>query len=293
MSNLSDFYAAMCSHGLQPPEYIEPGRFHRFPGQDKRRGNKAGWCVFFHDGTGGSFGDWSTGLNENWQAQRETPYTASERAEFRQRVAAAKAADKAERAVQHGKAADKAEAVIKSSKPAMFHAYLRAKKVLPMGILENSNQLVIPMQDIDGKTWSFQTIKPDGTKLFMPGGRIKDCFYLIGGPVTEQVFICEGFATGASLFMHGDITGTSGQPVAVAFNAGNLKGVALAFRQKYPAINITIAADNDTETHGNPGLTKARESAALVGGKYIWPNFEDESFSGTHFNDYVNGGGAL
>ena len=86
MSNLSDFHAEICRHGLQPPEYIEPGKFHRFPGQNKRRGNKAGWCVFFHDGKGGSFGDWSTGLIENWQAQRETPYTAAERTEFKRQV---------------------------------------------------------------------------------------------------------------------------------------------------------------------------------------------------------------
>ena len=183
--------------------------------------------------------------------------------------------------------------MIQSSKPAMFHPYLQAKKVLPLGILENDNYLVIPMQDIDGKVWSFQTIKPDGTKLFMPGGRIKDCFHLIGGPVTDQVFICEGFATGANLFMHGNTIGTKGQPIAVAFNAGNLKGVALAFRQKYPSINITIAADNDIETQDNPGLTRAKEAAALVGGRYIWPNFTDMNFTGTDFNDYVHGRGAL
>jgi putative DNA primase/helicase len=293
MSNLSDFYAEMCRHGLQPPEYIEPGKFHRFPGQNKRRGNKAGWCVFFHDGKGGSFGDWSTGLIENWQAQRETPYTAAERTEFKRQVAAAKAVEQAARVARHREAADKAGAVIQSSKLAMFHPYLQAKKVLPLGILENDNYLVIPMQDIDGKVWSLQIIKPDGTKLFMPGGRIKDCFYLIGGPVTDQVFICEGFATGASLHMHGIETGAQGQPVAVAFNAGSLKGVALAFRQKYTGINITIAADNDDQTQGNPGLTAGKGAAKLAAGKVIYPCFKGENFTGTDFNDFANGGGAL
>lgn len=293
MSNLCEFYDAMASHGLQPPEYIVPGKFHRFPGQDKRRSNKAGWCVFFHDGDGGSFGDWSTGLIENWQAQRETPYTATERAEFKRRVAAARAADMAERAAQHATAADRAAELVGASIPALSHPYLQRKKVLPLGIMDNDQHLLIPMQDIDGKIWSCQTIKPDGTKLFMPGGRIKDCFYMIGGPVTDQVFICEGFATGASLFMHGDTIGTRGQPIAVAFNAGNLKGTAQAFRQKYPGINITIAADNDTGTHGNPGLTKAREAAALVGGRFIWPDFTELGISGTDFNDYAVAGGVL
>ena len=290
---ISQFKAVMAECGLQPPEFIEPGRFHRFPGQGKHRGNRAGWCVFFHDGAGGSFGDWSTGLNENWQAQREASYTTSERAEFRRRVAAAKATEKAARIDQQRKAADKATDIINASKPAVFHPYLQRKIVLPLGILVNDNYLVIPMHDIDGKIWSAQTIDPTGKKLFMAGGRIKDCFYLIGGPVIDQVFICEGFATGASLHMHGDTIGTRGQPITVAFNAGNLKGVALAFRQKYPEINITIAADNDIHTPGNPGLTKAREAAALVGGNYIWPNFDDIPGEGTDFNDYVVGGGAL
>jgi putative DNA primase/helicase len=293
MSNLSDFHGAMIDHDLQPPEFIEPGRFHRFPGQGKRRGNRAGWCVFFHDGTGGSFGDWSTGLIENWQAQRETPYTASERAEFRRRVMAAKAAEKAARIDQQSKAADKAADIINVSKPAVFHPYLQCKKVLPLGILENDNNLVIPMQDIDGKVWSVQRIDAAGKKLFMAGGRIKGCFYLIGGPVTDQVFICEGFATGASLHMYGDTIGTRGQPIVVAFTAGNLKSVALTFWKKYPTIKITIAADNDHKTPGNPGLTKAREAGALVGGNYTWPNFDDIAGEGSDFNDYQLAGGAL
>ncbi len=283
----------MVECGLQPPEFIEPGRFHRFPGQDKRRGNKAGWCVFFHDGTGGSFGDWSTGLIENWQAQRETTYLASERAEFRRRVAAAKATEKAARIDQQRKAADKAIDIINASKPAVFRPYLQRKKVLPLGILENDNYLIIPMQDIDGKVWSVQTISPAGKKLFMASGRIKDCFYLIGGPVTDQIFICEGFATGASLHMYGDTIGTRRQPIAVAFNAGNLKGVVLTIHARYPNTAITIAADNDIHTPSNPGLTKAREAAALVDGNYIFPNFSNMDFTGTDFNDYANGGGEL
>jgi putative DNA primase/helicase len=283
----------MIAHGLQPPEFIEPGRFHRFPGQDKRRGNRAGWCVFFHDGIGGSFGDWSTGLIENWQAQRETPYTASERTEFRRRVAAAKAKEKAARIDQQHKAAAKAAGIINAAKPAVFHPYLQHKKVLSLGILENDNYLVIPMQDIDGKVWSVQTIDPTGKKLFMAGGRIKDCFYLIGGPVIGQVFICEGFATGASLHMHGENIGSARQPIAVAFSAGNLKAVALAFRQKYTEIQITVAADNDHKTPGNPGLAKAREAAAMVAGNVIYPDFTDMDIAGTDFNEYVIGGGAL
>ena len=54
--------------------------------------------------------------------------------------------------------------------------------------------------------------------------------------------------------------------MAVAFDAGNLEPVALALRAKFPHIEITLCADNDMNTPGNPGLSRAREAAAAVGG---------------------------
>ncbi len=75
------------------------------------------------------------------------------------------------------------------------------------------------MRDTDGKTWSMQTIAPDGAKRFTPGGRVRGCYYSIGKPAGVLV-VAEGFATGASIH---EATGCA---VAVAFNAGNLKAVA-------------------------------------------------------------------
>ena len=65
---LSRFRDAMRAVGLEPPEIIRPGRFHRFPGMGKRPGNTAGWCLLFEDGRGGCFGDWSRGRQWTWQA---------------------------------------------------------------------------------------------------------------------------------------------------------------------------------------------------------------------------------
>jgi phage/plasmid primase-like uncharacterized protein len=70
---LSNFRDAIRAAGLEPPDYIEPGRLHRFPGNGKRPSNRAGWCLLFHDGLGGCFGDWSSGLSETWQARRDKP----------------------------------------------------------------------------------------------------------------------------------------------------------------------------------------------------------------------------
>ncbi len=66
--------------GLEPPDVIEPGKLHRFPGIGKRPSNRAGWCLLFDDGLGGCFGDWSSGVSETWQAKRDKPYSRAERA---------------------------------------------------------------------------------------------------------------------------------------------------------------------------------------------------------------------
>jgi len=41
---ISQFKEAIRAAGLEPPDVIEPGKLHRFPGVGKRNGNTAGWC---------------------------------------------------------------------------------------------------------------------------------------------------------------------------------------------------------------------------------------------------------
>jgi putative DNA primase/helicase len=72
---VESFKAVIQSHGLQPPNTIKPGKMHRFPGLDKKRGDDAGWCKLFDDLRGGVFGDFSTSLDEHWQAEKEHAYT--------------------------------------------------------------------------------------------------------------------------------------------------------------------------------------------------------------------------
>src|SRR5690349_17889710 len=95
--------------GLTPPDVIEPGRFHRFPGEGKRNGNTAGWCKLFEDGRGGIFGDFSTGLVKSWQAKASRPVSFAEREAFRRHVEEARVAAEAERKADQETAA--AEAV--------------------------------------------------------------------------------------------------------------------------------------------------------------------------------------
>ncbi len=86
MDAISQFRDAIQSTGLVPPDVIVPDVLYRFPGLDKSPSNTAGRCKLFADGLGGWFQDYSTGLSENWQAARATPYSPAEREAFMRQV---------------------------------------------------------------------------------------------------------------------------------------------------------------------------------------------------------------
>jgi putative DNA primase/helicase len=186
------------------------------------------------------------------------------------------------RAERHQQAADNAQSMWDRSRRCYWHPYLRRKAVLPLGIRQNGRLLMVPMYDTDGKLWNVQTIDEDGTKLFLRGGKTKGLYYPIKGK-SEEIIVCEGFATGAAIHMH--IRPHS--RVAIAFNAGNLKPVAQALHLTHFDTKLIIAADDDQWTEGNPGVTKAREAAKAVRGKLMQPNWEglDLGEKPTDFND--------
>lgn len=256
------FRDAIVEHGLTPPDVIEPGRLHRFPGVGKSNGNRAGWCKLFADGMGGVFGDWSNDLHEVWQAQRDKPLSACERAEWQRQIAEAKRQAEAERAKAHQEAATRAADLWNEAQPAPGdHPYLTTKRVLPYGVRQHDSSLVIPMRDSGGVIKSLQFISGDGSKKFLAGGRVSGCYYSIGQP-RDVICIAEGFATAASIHE------ATGYAVAAAFNAGNLADVASTLRKKLPDCRLIICADND---ENKVGQTKAREAAEAVTGLVAIP----------------------
>ena len=278
---ISQFRDAMCAAGLEPPDVIEPGKLHRFPGVGKRNGNTAGWCKLFDDGLGGSFGDWSSGFSENWQAKREKPFSTVEREAFKRHVAEAQAQAEAERKARQAEAAAKAAAIWNAAAPAPGdHPYLVRKGIEAHGARLHNGALLIPMRD-GGELHSLQFIGPDGDKRFLTGGSVAGCYFSIGSTQgAAALCIAEGFATGATIHQ------ATGHPVAVAFNAGNLKAVAQAMRERFPSLPLIVCADDDASTYGNPGLTKANEAAQAVGGLLAVPDFAPERPAGaTDFND--------
>ncbi|MBA3508086.1 MAG: DUF3987 domain-containing protein, partial [Betaproteobacteria bacterium] len=281
------FRDAIRAAGLSPPDTIEPGRFHRFPGDGKRNGNKAGWCKLFDDGRGGIYGDYSTGLSQTWQVEHAHSLTPAERETFRRKVAEAKAQAAAKRQAEHEQAACIASERWLAAAPARpDHPYLVAKGVKPHGIRQQGDVLLIPMRNASGELRSLQTIAPNGEKRFPHGGQVEGCYFSIGKP-DRVLCIDEGFATAASTHE------ATGHAVAVAFTAANIEAVAVALRAKLPAVRIIVCADDDYRTAANPGIQKATNAARAVNGFLAVPEFGDERPDGaTDFNDLARHRGA-
>lgn len=278
---VSQFRDAMCAAGLEPPAVIEPGTLHRFPGVGKHNGNTAGWCLLFSDGLGGSFGDWSSGLSESWQATRDKPFSSAEREAYRRHVADAQRQSEAARCARQTEAAAKAALIWNAAALAPSdHDYLVRKGVQVHGVRLHNGALLIPMRD-GRELCSLQFIEPDGSKRFLSGGRAAGCYFSIGcAQGAAALCITEGFATGATIHE------ATGHPVAVAFNAGNLKAVAQAIRERHLALPLIICADDDAATDSNPGMAKANEAALAVGGLVAVPDFGPDRPQGvTDFND--------
>ena len=116
----------------------------------------------------------------------------------------------------------------------------------------DSNAVVIPIQDETGYIWGLQFLldktshkdkiakRGGNNKEFWPLGiAIKGHFYQIGPMITTVCLVCEGYATGASLYE------ATGLPVVVCFNAGNLEPVIRTLSEYYKDAKFIICADDD------------------------------------------------
>lgn len=161
--------------------------------------------------------------------------------------------------------------------------YLNRKKIELCGALLLGENLMIPMQGVDGEIVGAQYIAPDGQKWFEKGQRVDGGFFRIGGS-EGATFLCEGYATGASIHM------ATNQSVIVAFNAANLPKVARLIRESDPEVRLTICADDDqfTEINGKPkntGRENAEKAGAVSMAAVVYPSFVSNEGKPTDFND--------
>lgn len=273
----------MSRAGFEPPPDFEPGKIARFS-RNGRKSDRAGWLLAFPDGEGAVFGDWRTGEEHSWQAERERPQTEADRAAFRALVEQAKRKATEARDREHAEAAARAAALWDEAKPAPAdHVYLVTKGITPDGArIGTDGRLLVPVYGPDGLQ-SLQFIAPDGTKRFLTAGKMKRGHVWLGTPngppvAPECVSLVEGWATGKT------VHAATGAPVCACFTAGNLLDVARMIRAQFPRARLVVAGDDDRDTEGNPGRSKATEAAQAVGADVVFPEFPPGA-AGSDFND--------
>ena len=275
---------------------IMNGKIQRVPVVGDKRGKKSGAYVGYTNGKPAGFiQNYKLGTKVNW---KETSQAFSNGLS-QESVSAQKALNEAkrlERAKEQNRlhesvAKESQEEFLQAKETDSNHPYLLEKGVENYGLkLDEKNNLLMPLQDINGKHWSHQKINKN-FRGFAKGGKKERNFFIIGNKDftnAKELVIVEGYATGASIHR------ATQKTVIVAVDSGNLKPVSQAIHQKYPKITLLIAGDNDIqqELKGKPnaGKEKAIEAASSVNGHYTLPKFtQSEIKQGmTDFNDLAN-----
>ena len=287
-ANFVDVLAQLQGFGLLVKDRdIVTGQRRRCRVKDGGR-EKRGWFQLYElpksDGSGvlivGSFGAFWGAENlvqkiEIKKDQRQA-MSAEQMEALKARIAADKKRAEAEAKRRNERAAHAATLAWSKCSPEGESEYLKRKKIAAHDVrFSPQGNLVIPMRDNRGNIHGLQVIysvKKNGRdKDFWPAGLAKKGnYHLIGGAPASVLFLAEGYATGASIFE------AIKQPVAIAFDAGNLLPVAQALAKRYPRAKIVICADDDYRTEGNPGVKHAEAAALAVNGSVVVPVFADE-----------------
>ena len=278
-SAVNAFRARLEEAGLVPGEIIADGQLHRCATVAKPRSVNAAYIAHLDEPPSLWWLDWATGQGGTWTAKEERTLSPAERQALQARIEADRRARLEEEAKRQAEGRDKARRILAEATECTAHPYLERKGVKPCPGLKigTDGRLVVPVLGEDGKPVSLQFIAEDGGKLFLSGGRTKGGYFAIKG-AAGPLYIAEGMATGLSIHE------ATGQTVLCAFNAGNLEHVAAHARQKYPDRELLLCADDDRETKGNPGVSKATAAALAVGASLAVPRFKEPA-GRTDFND--------
>lgn len=263
------------SIGLIFPESLVYGKMTRVKTQDDKGSKKSGWyvCHEFRLDNGnvaitGKFGNWKDSdqkhnIDVDWKG-----FSAEEQEKLKvQQQEQQKAAQK-EKLESQNQAKERANKIWGNLPTQGYSDYLKRKKVFELSARFCRGSIVVPVFNAQLEIVSLQFIQANGDKKFITGGQKEGCFYFYGDiENAEQIVLCEGFATAASLYMALKI------PVVSVFDCYNLPKAGKAIRARYPKTHLIIAADNDQFTKGNPGETYAKKTASIIGASVFLPDF--------------------
>ena len=177
-------------------------------------------------------------------------------------------------AARHAAAANRARESFAGYALTGTHDYLQRKRIDAHGGRFGADRygpfIAVPMMDIDGAWRGLQRIYKSA-KVFEKGTQVPGALYVLGElSDAATIVVVESFANAASIKQSDD-----GLVVVVAFDAGNLKAVVAALRQKYPNARIIIVADNDIRPADskleNTGVVKAHAAAESAGAVVVIP----------------------
>ena len=241
----------------------------RIPTIDKPRQKDGAYRAYSDAPRSVWFQNFRTGQSETWTEKSKRELSPEERSAIARRLVETRKQREAELNQQHAKAAETARTIYAAAIKCEDHPYLARKGVqttTALKIYPQSGALIVPAYNDKKEISTLQFISDDGSKKFLPGGRKGGCFFPIGFKIEGgPLLICEGLATGLSLHE------CTGYAVLVAFDAGNIQPAAVTARQWFPGRDIVIAADNDCETDGNPGISKATAAAEAIKGRIVVP----------------------
>lgn len=219
--------------GVTPPSVIVDDKIHRF-GHEGRC-----WYVLHESkrGTGtkyGFYGDWSkAGLEEVFFCSKQEGLTTLEKRdeeESRRRL------EEEKKRIQ-GEITKEMRKYYNSLPSASSHPYLEKKGVKAGKDLRlDGDTLIIPLYNSTGEIQTLQRITPRGEKKLYYGLSSSCVRYIFQG--NSRIFLCEGYATGASIHE------ATGATVISAMFAGNLPKIAGEYK------GAVVVADNDKSQTG-------------------------------------------
>ena len=175
----------------------------------------------------------------------------------------------------HNKAKEKAKDLLNSCEESINNPYL-LRKGIKFTAKVKGETLIVPIYSDGTELTSLQYIKPDGTKRFLYGGKVKNgCTFINKEFAKKKVVICEGYATGITIAQNYEQEAC----VIVAFSAANLKNIATWIHGKIKHNNIIIAADNDKPVSDTAsylfgkqvGIHYATEAAKVINAQIAVP----------------------
>lgn len=265
----SEACARLQAMGFEHTDRVPATGTGRIPARGKGPGNTGAAVSWTSDGQALHWYEFTTGDHGTIFADAVQAISSAESAKLFRQAEEKRRKAEADRLVLQDRVARQAQDRYRAGVITGTHRYITIKQLSCLHnarIDAGTGALIVPMWFSGIGLVNLQAIYPDGRKRFMTGGRVKGAYSVIGSlDGAKRVLVCEGWATGATLFE------LYGLPVVVAFNAGNLMPVCQALRERFENLAIVVAGDDDRQTPGNPGRTKAIEAAEAIGATLLFP----------------------